>query len=122
MDTAGKRRVVLLSAQPLLSAGLAAILCGLDDVDLIGPWPLDRQALARLAEEAPDVVLVAEGETPDVLSVQILEHYPDLPVVRIGLSQNVVRLYSSRTIPAHSTALIETIRSLSIQHFGDAPA
>ncbi|RIK47312.1 MAG: hypothetical protein DCC57_14625, partial [Chloroflexi bacterium] len=65
MDTAGKRRVVLLSAQPLLSAGLAAILCGLDDVDLIGPWPLDRQALARLAEEAPDVVLVAEGETPD---------------------------------------------------------
>ncbi|RIK49106.1 MAG: hypothetical protein DCC57_12905, partial [Chloroflexi bacterium] len=89
---------------------------------LIGPWPLDRQALARLAEEAPDVVLVAEGETPDALSVQILEHYPDLPVVRIGLSQNVVRLYSSRTIPAHSTALIETIRSLSIQHFGDAPA
>ncbi len=121
-----KRRVLLLWVQPLLGEGLEHILGGLEDVELIGPWVLDSQVLSRLSEEAPDIVLMAEGEGEEgggvaSLTAQILERYPDLPVVRIGLKQNTVRIYTSRTLPARSADLIETIRSLPLQpHKGEA--
>jgi DNA-binding NarL/FixJ family response regulator len=57
-----KRRVLLLCVQPLLGEGLKHILTGLEDVELIGPWDLDSGVLSRLSEEAPDIVIVAEGD------------------------------------------------------------
>lgn len=119
MDTS-KRRVLLLCTLPLLGEGLEKILSKLGDVELIGPWVLDAQALARLPERMPDVVLIAEEEKKSgkVISIttQILERYPDLPVVQIGLARNSVRLFTSRTLPARSADLIEIIRSLPVQH------
>jgi hypothetical protein len=75
--------------------------------------------LSRLSEAAPDIVLVAEGagregESVTSLFAQLLERYPDLPVVRISLEQNAVRVYTSRTLPARSADLIEAIRSLPV--------
>jgi DNA-binding NarL/FixJ family response regulator len=121
-----KRRVLLLWVQPLLGEGLEHILRGLEDVKLIGPWVMDSQVLSRLSEAAPDIVLVAEGagregESVTSLFAQLLERYPDLPVVRISLEQNAVRVYTSRTLPARSADLIEAIRSLPVQpHPGEA--
>jgi len=121
-----KRRVLLLWVQPLLGEGLEHILRGLEDVELIGPWVLDSGVLSRLSEAAPDIVIVAdgdgeEGERVVSLTAQILECYPDLPVVRIGLEQNTVRVYTSRTLPARSADLIEAIRSLPVHpHKGEA--
>lgn len=111
-----KRRVLLLCVQSLLSESLENVLEQVEDVELIGPWVLDQNALARLSEGTPDIVLIAEedgeGESVASLTAQILEQHPELPVVRVGLAQNVIRLYTSRTLPAHSADLIETIRSL----------
>ncbi len=121
-----KRRVLLLCSQSLLGEGLERILGGLEDVELIGPWVLESQVLSRLFEAVPDIVVVAEGEREDAgsvtsLTAQILESYPDLPVVRIGLEQNAVRVYTSRTLPARSVDLIEAIRNLPVQpHKGEA--
>ena len=120
------RRVLLLQdQQPLLGELLEHILGGLEDVELIGPRALDPQVLSRLSDEAPDIVLIAEQEgkrdSVAFLITQILERYPDLPVVRIGLEQNTVRIYTSRTLPARSADLIEAIRSLPVQpHKGEA--
>lgn len=111
-----KRRVLLLSVQSLLGESLENVLSQVEDVELIGPWTLDGNALDRLAERAPDVVLVTEEaqEGSDLTSFtsQILERYPDLPVVRVELGHNIVRLYTSQTLPARTADLLETIRSL----------
>lgn len=116
----GKRRVLLLWVQPLLGEGLEHILSRLEDVELIGPWRLNSKVVSRLSEAAPDIVLVAEGEgeckSVASLTTQILEQYPDLPVVKIGLDQNTARLYISHTLPARSADLIETIRRLPSRH------
>ena len=110
-----KKRVLLVCAQPLLCEGLEAILGRLEDVELIGPWVLDAQILARLFQEGPDIVVIAgeggDGSGPQ-LATQCLERCPDVPVIRIELAQIAVRLYTSRTLPAHSVDLIETIRQL----------
>jgi DNA-binding NarL/FixJ family response regulator len=119
-----KRRVLLLCAslegthpQLLLGEALENVLSKVEDVELVGTWTLDDQALARLAQGLPDILLIAEeeaGEQATSLTAQVLERYPDLPVVRVGLMQNVVRLYTSRTLPARSADLIEAIRSLPV--------
>lgn len=124
-----KRRVLLLYASPtgrppqlLLAEALENILSKVEDVVLIGPWALDEQMLARLSQELPDIVLIVEeedGEDVISLTARILEHHSDLPVVRVGLAQNVVRLYMSHTLPARSTDLVEAIRSLPVPQYRD---
>jgi len=120
-----KRRVLLLCAHPLLGESLENILRKVEDVDLVGPWDLDERALTYLSQESPDIVVVAEAEGEDKskvsLTSQILERFPDLPVVRVGLAQNVVRLYTSRALPARSADLIEAIRSLPISRGRNKP-
>lgn len=115
-----ERRVLLLSAHSLLGESLENVLRQVEDVELIGPRVLDGNALARLPESAPDIVLIAEdeGECERAASVtsQILEQHPDLPIVRVGWAQNEIRLYTSQALPARSAELIETIRSLPIRH------
>jgi len=125
----GKRRVLLLCGQPLLSESLENILSKVEDVELIGPWVPDAQTLVRLSEGAPDIVLVAEEEggreSAASLTAQILDHYPDIPVIRVGLAQDTLRLYTSRSLPpveftdARSADLIEAIRSLPARQSRD---
>ncbi len=113
-----KRRVLLLNTQPLLGKGLELILNQLEDVELIGPWTMDRPVLPRLAKQGLDIVLVAEGQEQGhrltALTGRILDRYPDLPVVRIGLDQNKIHLFYSHHLPAHRAALIELIHTLPV--------
>lgn len=114
-----RRRVLLLCVESLLGESLERILGQLEDVELVGPWELGADVLARLPEGMPDIALVVEEEESEnvaSLTGQILEHYPDLPVVRIGLQENVMRVYASRTLPARSADLIDVIRGLSTHH------
>ena len=110
-------RVLLLSAHPLLSEGLANLLNQIGDLILIGPRALSGFDVSDLSECLPDVVLLAEQEPDDArvnaLLLQILQHVPNLPVVQIDLSgKNIVRVYTSHIRPARSADLIDTIRGL----------
>ena len=111
-----KRRVLLLCTQPLLGDGLRAILGGLDDVELIGPLALDAQAPAHVVEIRPHVMVIAEdgddAENAAAITAGLLEHYPDVPVIRVGLEQDNIRLHTSQTLPARSADLIRAIRRL----------
>lgn len=114
-----QHRVLLLSAHPLLSEGLANVLGTMDDVVLIGPRAASGCTLADVRASAPDVVLFAAQETDDpvtnALLVQILQHVPDLPVIQVGLAESTaIHVYTSHTLPARSADLIETIRKLSL--------
>ena len=115
----GKQRVLLLCNQTLLGESLQAILSGEDGVELIGPWLPNNEVPNRLSEVSPDVVLVAEdedtGQTTGILTAQILGQHPDLPLVRVGLRENIVRLYVASTMPARSSDLLEAIRRLPSQ-------
>lgn len=107
------RRVLLLSVQPLLSESLATVLQGIKGIELLGPLAIDDDTVHMLAQETPDIVLIAEREDQHQeaihLAGQILEMYPELPVVQVGLNQNLIRLYNSQVLPAHSTNLINFI-------------
>jgi len=111
-----RRRVLLLCARSLLGESLERLLRQEADVELIGPWELDGQAVARLSAHAPDAVLIAEGESRGesaaALTAQILERYPEIPVICVGLRRGTLRVYSSQTAPASAADLMETIRSL----------
>ncbi len=109
-----KRRALLLCSKNLPGESLEVVLRSIEDLVLIGPWEADAQALARIAEHHPDIVLIAEADeqsqTASNLISQILERFPDLPVFYSTLAQNVVRVYTSHELPAQTTDLLETIR------------
>jgi hypothetical protein len=113
------RRVLLLCVPSLLSEGLENILRRVKDVQLVGPWPLDAHVLDRVPEGRPDIVLIAEddtvGEGGPSFTTQVLDQYPDLPVVRIGWVKHEVRLYTSHALPARSANLIEAIHNLPVR-------
>lgn len=118
-----KQRVLLLCVHSLLGESLEKILSQEESVELLGPWDLDGPVLAQLSKGVPDVVLVAEvegkSERAAALTAQILDRYPDVPVIRVGLAQDTVRVYSSHAVPARAVDLMEAIRNLSFhQHRG----
>ncbi|MFQ5340370.1 MAG: hypothetical protein ACE5F6_02365 [Anaerolineae bacterium] len=120
-----KRRVLLLCVETLLGESLERILGQLEDVELVGPWGLDADVLTQLHEDMPDIALIVqegeESESAASLTSQILERYPDLPIVRIGLTENVIRVYALQTLPARSADLIDVIRSLPAYQPGERP-
>ena len=111
-----KRRVVLLSEQDLLGESLEHVLGKAKDVELLGSWTLDDRVLPRLSQDTPDILIIAEEEPPGEnvtrLTAQILEAYPNLPIIRVTLARNEMRIYTSQTLPARSADLIDLIRHL----------
>lgn len=115
-----KHRVLLLSDQPLLGEGLANLLGQIEGVEVIGPRSTASFVLTDLSTCMPDVVVFAEQDADDLMAdavmLQILRHSPDLPVIQIDLSDNsIAHVYTSHTLPARSTDLIDMIRSLPQQ-------
>lgn len=111
-----KRRVALLCSQHLLGESLEHVLRNIEDVELIGSWPYDAEVLPQLTDHPIDLLMIAEEEIPSQqaahLIAQIFEAYPNLPVINVTLEQNVLRIYTSRTLPARSADLIDAIRQL----------
>lgn len=112
-----KRRVMLFCARHLLGESLQNLLGAMEHVDLIGPYVLSPSNIGRIEQVTPDVVLIAEDddqfEGGSALTTEILERFPNLPVLHSTLTRNVVKVYTSRELPARSADLAEVIRSLS---------
>ena len=111
-----KRRVLLLCTRHLLGESLENLLRNLDDVTLIGPWVIDARVVARISTDKPDIIVIVEEadqlEKVSALTAKILESCPDISILHSSLNRNVVRIYTSRELPARSADLIEAIRSL----------
>lgn len=113
-----KHRVLLVCSQHLFGESLETILRAAEDVELIGPWDLGEDVCQRIAEVHPSAVIVA-NENPQndeiaYLTSTIIEQYPELSVIRAGLTENVVRVFSTHLLPARGTDLLETIRNLPV--------
>ena len=114
-----RKRVILLCGQNLLGESLEHILMNARDVELIGAWDFADVTIPYLAEQTPDLLVMTEDELPHeqstVLTAKILESLPDLPIIRVALEQNVIRVYTSRMLPARQADLIDVIHLLSAQ-------
>lgn len=112
-----KHRVLLICSQHLFGESLEAILRRVEDMELLGPMELSQENInTRLRELRPDAVIVVdEGETKmsaSYLTASILQQFPNLPVIRAGLEQNIFRVFSAHTLPARSSDLVEAILNL----------
>jgi chemotaxis response regulator CheB len=121
-----KQRVLLICSQHLFGESMETILRVAEDMELVGPWELDGDVCQRIAEARPGVVVIAnedpQSEAVTHLIAAILEQYPDLSVIRSGLSENVFRVFSTHTLPARGADLLETIRNLPTRDFNESPS
>ena len=113
-----RRRVALFCARQLLCESLQHTLESDPEIELQGPWAVDDQALERLSPPLPDVVLIAEplekAEKVVGVTARILESFPELPVIRVTLENNLMRFYSAQTVPASSNDLITLIHTVTM--------
>ncbi|MBI2331349.1 MAG: response regulator transcription factor [Chloroflexi bacterium] len=111
-----KRRVLLVCSQHLFGVGMETILRAEADVELIGPWGLGEEVCSRITETSPSVVLIVDDDSQSEanarLTSAIMEAFPNLPIIRARLTENVVRVHSTHILPARGTDLLETIRNL----------
>jgi len=106
--------VVLVCLLPLLCEVLQRILQRLEDVEIVCLQGVELSALdSELKACQPEMVLVA-GENEDDISTHLisnlLKRFADVPVVWVDLETNVLRMYTSHTLPANSADLIDAIR------------
>ncbi len=115
-----KHPVLLVCLLPLLCEGLQRILEPLEDVECLCLPGADLLALeSSLKTFQPEMVLVAgenENDASTHLIADLLKRFPDVPVVWVDLTTNVLRMYTSHTLPANSAALIDAIRQQQPAH------
>ena len=111
-----KQRVLLVCSQHLFGESVETILRAEADVELIGPWGLGEEVCSKITEASPSVVLIVDDDSQSEacarLTSAIMEAHPKLPIIRAGLTENVVRVHSTHILPARGTDLIATIRNL----------
>jgi len=110
-----KPRVLLICSQYLFGESMERILRAETTIEMVGPWSLSQQDLPqRLLEAQPSVVVIADenmqSKAAAELTKTIIEQFPDLSVIRTGLSENTLRVVSTHTFPARGDNLLETIR------------
>jgi len=109
-----KRRVLLVCSEHLFGESVEAVLHAAEDVELVGPWKLGEDVCQRIEESRPSVVVIADEQGQDAavtrLTAEILQHHPELPVIRARLDENVFRVFSTHTLPAQGKNLLEAIR------------
>lgn len=131
------RRIALFDHRRLLGESIERLLLHMPDIELLGPWEIDQEALSKLHSAAPDLVIIVSdladdsaagaqvSENPANLGwtdlndpamttnrqfiSQILETCSDLPVIRVDLEEALVRVYRMHTLPAHQADLVQAI-------------
>jgi hypothetical protein len=114
-----KRQVVLVCERHLWGESLEHILAHASDVELIGCWDFDEPVVSRLKMHTPDILVIASDELPSehttCLTAEVMEALPELTILHATPSRNVLRIYTSHTLPARQSELMNVIRNLAIQ-------
>jgi len=110
------QRVLLMCSHHLFGESMEEILRGAVDVHLIGPVGLEEDIHLHVAVANPHVVVIADEEISSQkavnLTASLVERHPEISVIRIGLNQNIFRVFSTHTLPARVTDLLGAIRDL----------
>lgn len=106
----------MVSLQPLLGEALEGVLKRLPGVDLVYTCRSDAGLEELLAREVPDILLFVEEEetaSSRELIARVMQLFPGLPVLWIGLANNLMHVYTFRTLPAQGGEMIRAIQQLA---------
>lgn len=108
------QRVLVVGNASLLGAGIESLLAEEPDLMVIGKISDDKAELIKEIRhlQADVVVLHETGEVADPGDLlALLEDYPQLRIVVIGLSDNLIYVYDKhRVLVAQASDLIAVIR------------
>jgi DNA-binding NarL/FixJ family response regulator len=114
------RNVLLVCSQHLFGESLESLLLKAGDLDLIGPWNLNEDICDRMTDLNLNVVVIADEDpnSEEVVKITntLMQRFPDLPVIRTGLTHNMFYVVETHALPARGSDLIETIRGLPVAH------
>jgi hypothetical protein len=117
-----KWRMAIMYDQRLPGESLAHILEKelLLDISLV---PMSEpDIIAKLGSSSPNLLMIVEEDDPIeqtvLLTARILEDFPSLPLIRIKLSQHILHIYTTHTLPARSPDLLEAIQRTLIAYSG----
>ena len=112
--------MILIQMQPLLGEGLQRIFQNLDDVNLVCLACTELPEINACLENIhPDMVLLAgekEDDQATHLISTLLKRYENIPIVWIELETTQLRLFTSHSLTANSTELINVIRENDTRH------
>jgi DNA-binding NarL/FixJ family response regulator len=112
-----KQRVLLVSSHHLFGESVETVLRQAMDVELLEPLDMMQQDIClQLPVLRPDAVVIVD-ELPDTLAVslltaEILQQFPNLPVFRADLSENIFHVFAAHTLPARGSDLVEALTAL----------
>lgn len=113
-----KTRILLICSQHLLGEGLGSLLKEVGGFELFGPMDPTEDIFGCLDEVKPDVIVMADEDSNSEgvveLTNKIMRGYPELPIIRTGLTRNLIYIVETHALPARGTDLIETIRGLPV--------
>jgi hypothetical protein len=119
-----KWRMAILYDQRLPGESLAHILEKelLLDISLVAVN--DPNMINKLGSSLPNLLMIVEEEDPNeqasLLFAKILDDFPSLPLIRIKLSQQILQIYTTHTIPARSPDLLEAIQRTLAAYSGES--
>jgi len=102
-------RRVYIVGDTLFAETLVQMLGEYEAIEVIGSAPTPSEALTRLQNQNPDVVIVA-GVSESIIS--LLVACPDLPVIHTDLNTNRIQVITNQTIDARISDLLTAISAL----------
>ncbi len=106
------KRVVLLSNHSLLAAGVQRLLQGVDSLDLSIVAAEDSEAISRLHQLTPDVIVLDSGDPSlgEGVITHLLGQHPRAKVVAVNLGRRGIEVFRvHRVIETSLDGLLKAI-------------
>ena len=109
-----KTRIFVLSGPSLFGNGIEKLLGGESGLEIVGREADPRQAVRRIRECHPDVIVIADGEGETGLEAELLrlvrEGFP-MSIVEVHLATNTVCIYWGEQQPIRAVGdLVNTVQ------------
>jgi DNA-binding NarL/FixJ family response regulator len=109
-------RKVFLLGNSLLTEGMAHILEGDPQIEILGSASTVEEAQEALANQRVDAIIVMGTDDQTTIRVcPILAQHSDVPILRADISQNQIQLITSQNIEAKPSKLLELITNIPVR-------
>jgi len=109
-------RLFVLCGPPLFGNGLEALRCEEPGLEIVGRQTDPRQAVRRIKEAHPDVIIVADGEAATGLDAELLGMVREglhMRIVEVHLATNTLCLYCGEQQPIQEVGdLVDTVQHI----------
>jgi hypothetical protein len=111
-----KARVFVISELSLFGEGLEGLLCEEPGLEIVGRETDPRQAVRRIKETNPDVIILTDGEGATGLDAELLRLVREglhMRIVEVHLETNTVCIYCGEQQPIREVGdLADTVQRI----------